>query len=200
MFSTEQVFALWSEKDVLLQIANLLFILAAFLLLLMAIVLGMASDIIQDINAYFEENWPSIRVDLENLSQLCDEVDCQHSNASWADGACSLDPIPRPELMNVNTDPCRPIVEQQTKDEAVTICSYAFVVIMVQITTIYFNQRGIIQLNKLGAYQDKVMGGINEARVVLMAQQALILAERNALENTIATSKAKLEARLGTKL
>ena len=86
--------------------------------------------------------------------------------------------------------------EEETKAEAVSIVSAAFVVIICMMAAIYFNLRGIKQLNSLGEYQDAVMGEVTEARAAMMMQQAKVLAERNALENKIASEKAKLEAKL----
>ena len=87
-------------------------------------------------------------------------------------------------------------MEEETKAEAVSIVSAAFVVIICMMAAIYFNMRGIKQLNSLGDYQDAVMGEVTEARAAMMMQQAKVLAERNALENKIASEKAKLEAKL----
>ena len=85
-------------------------------------------------------------------------------------------------------------MEEETK-EAVSIVSAAFVVIICMMAAIYFNLRGIKQLNSLGDYQDVVMGEVTEARATMM-QQAKVLAKRNALENKIASEKAQLEAKL----
>ena len=191
------IVGLFSERDLFLRIANLAYVGFALVLLLVAVIMGMASGAISDVNAYYDENWPDIRSEL-NANKFCDDVDCKANKGVWnkVENTCNLNPIPRPKYMDASTDVCRPKMEEETKAEAVSIVSAAFVVIICMMAAIYFNMRGIKQLNSLGDYQDAVMGEVTEARAAMMMQQAKVLAERNALENKIASEKAKLEAKL----
>jgi hypothetical protein len=194
IISAVAVFGLWSENDLVLRLANFLFILSGFLLLLVAIVLAMASGAISDVNAYYEEHWPDVRDEL-NHNGYCDDLDCLAHNGTWVRtgegsygapvGKCSLHPVPHPKSPNVEIDPCVSRIEAATEEEAVSICAVASVVVLGMMATIYFNFRGIKQLSKLGDYQDGVMGEITETRAAMMAEQAKVLAERNKLESKI---------------
>ena len=68
------IFGIQKQNNQFMRIANVLFILFGFLLLLMAIVLSMASGVISDINSYYNDNWPEIRAEL-NANDYCDDVD-----------------------------------------------------------------------------------------------------------------------------
>ena len=68
------IFGIQKQNNQFMRIANVLFILFGFLLLLMAIVLSMASGVISDINSYYNDNWPAIRAEL-NANNYCDDVD-----------------------------------------------------------------------------------------------------------------------------
>ena len=67
------IFGIQKQNNQFMRIANVLFILFGFLLLLMAIVLSMASGVISDINSYYDDNWPEIRAEL-NADDYCDDV------------------------------------------------------------------------------------------------------------------------------
>ena len=185
------IVGLYTDNNLFIRIAALLYVFFDFMLLLVAIILAMANGTITDMGTYYNENWPDIRADLNEVG-FCNFK---------SDGG-ALDPVGddgefvRPLAPDPNTDLCKVKMEQETEEAAVFLFSWAMLVIIGMASTIYFNLRGIKQLSMLGDYQERIMGEVTEARAAMMMEQAKVLAERNALEAKIQMEKAKLEARM----
>lgn len=185
------IVGLYSDNNLFLRIGALAYVVFGFLLLMVAIVLGMAGGMISDVGAYYNENWPEIRLEL-NEAGFCDQnADGSHIDPVGDDGEYI-----RPTAPDPFTDPCKAKMELETESQAVGLFAWATVVIISMAATIYFNLRGIKQLSMLGDYQERIMGDVTEARAAMMMEQAKVLAERNALEQRIAGETAKLEARM----
>jgi hypothetical protein len=119
------IVGLYTDNNLFLRIGALLYVGFGFLLLMVAIVLGMAGGTIEDVGSYYNDNWPEIRLEL-NAHDFCDY---------HADGTV-LDPVGddgeriRPESPDPLTDPCRVKLEGETESAAVGLFAAASIVIL----------------------------------------------------------------------
>merc|ERR1711865_169385 len=160
-----------STNTLFMRIANVIFIVFSFILLLLAIVMSMASGLVSDINSYYDDNWPAIRAELD-VNNYCD--------AKWDD---ILDPDPL-------HDPCKPKIQAETEDNAATVVVISAVVIGVLAAAVYFNQRSMEELDALLNDTGELQGQIDKAKGAVKAERTEALKEKKELEQQLAALKA----------
>jgi len=178
------LFGLWRDNMWVLRLSAILYIVFGFFLLMVAILLAMASGAISDLGTYYDENWVSIRAELDQ-SGYCDDVDVDATGN-----------VVRPFNPDPHNDPCKTKMEEETADAAVSVAGFGIFVMLFMIATIYFNLRAIKEMGTLGEYREGKMGEITENRAAMMQKQAEQLAEKKLLEKKIKLETAKLEAKL----
>lgn len=173
------IFGIAKTNNVAMRVANFVFILFGFVLLLMAIVLSMASGLVSDINSYYNDNWSQIRAEL-NANNYCDDVDPVGENGE----------IVRPDTYNPMDDPCKTKIQAETEQSASKVVAAATFVIIFVAVGLYFNQRAMKEnnavLNDLAGQTQE----INKAKKAVKEEKASVAAEKAALEAQLAALKA----------